>query len=791
MMVALTADAIWIQDVWQIRRIPHQDLEIEKHRNGAEFDLTLGSKKLRLEFTSVAEGESWCREVQIQQQLASDAPQGDLRLPEGVAFVRQAPEIPFEDLGRVEFTAQTKWAADRGLQLRAGMRGADAVIGVHREKCPELGWGGRRVIGLAVRAEDADARKRLRLKWYAEEVIALVKRMLLLLTIQVGVLFLIGVVFRSGTGLQAPTGETQSEALVSAILWLGVFYALPFALVVLLLVLRWPQLLRSAGLAVLAATTGLGLTALISHLVAVLKSGATLTQGKVWVLVDPVNWALIIAGIVLFARAWRLANNARQILPQEMQAVPLAQTAWARSLFGATCMYAVALLGLVAFERYQQSVYLLQPGIDVRREQPALLALSEGVAHIQRGDLASSEQAFKKSLRLWQELTAARAAPTIYDVNLAQTHYNLAWVYERQGREKEAEKHYAEMVAIGDKLPGDAALDNEFRQCLISARAALTDLRGGNLNRLLKEKDETAARKYEDAQVKDQKGEVEAERLYQEAVDLWEEVLPQSTNEAYRRMAVGTLATAYLQLGNLQFRFAKRTEAEATLKKAIDYGEKSVDQAPHSPLAKHNLDLARNTLDSLREQALQEELNKMWAAKRFGDAIDRYKQSIEQQEELIRAGKDRDNAERRLAYRLQRFAWVLAHCPDPKVVDTGAAIKHAFRATQLQPNVGDYWYVLAAVQYRNRDWKDSLETLEKLKAMEGASDGSGLLLMAMNKHQLLQRVEARETLRKAVAWIEEYKRKAEGNAIVRYQYEMTRPALEALRQEAEKLIETK
>ena len=50
---------------------------------------------------------------------------------------------------------------------------------------------------------------------------------------------------------------------------------------------------------------------------------------------------------------------------------------------------------------------------------------------------------------------------------------------------------------------------------------------------------------------------------------------------------------------------------------------------------------------------------------------------------------------------------------------------------------------------------------------------------------------ARGALRKADEWIEEQKRKAEDNALLRIQYEMLRPTIEALRQEAENLIEGK
>jgi hypothetical protein len=109
----------------------------------------------------------------------------------------------------------------------------------------------------------------------------------------------------------------------------------------------------------------------------------------------------------------------------------------------------------------------------------------------------------------------------------------------------------------------------------------------------------------------------------------------------------------------------------------------------------------------------------------------------------------------------------------------------------LQPEVGDYWYTLAMVQYRDGRWRESLASLDKVKAREGEFDASAWLLVAMNRQQLKQKDEARAALRKAGEWMAEQQRKAEGNALLRFQYETMRPSLEALKKEAENLIEGK
>jgi tetratricopeptide (TPR) repeat protein len=508
-------------------------------------------------------------------------------------------------------------------------------------------------------------------------------------------------------------------------------------------------------------------------------------------LLDPVDWAFVIIGVRLCVRAWRLAGEARQILPQEVQAVPTVRKAWSRGLLAVTGVYALVLLGFVGASRYQLSTHSLLPGVDPRREHEAMLALNEGAAQANKGEFGSAEKTFQRALKLWEELAARPPAPSIYRRNLAQTLYNLGWVRERQGRFDEAEPYYARAVAVADELAGDPEVDDEFKQTMTDARKALAALRGGKSSKLLEEKDQAAARKYEEAQVKEQKGQIEAERLYKEAIALWEEVLPQADNEDYRKSAVARLAIAYLCVGELQQQQGKQPDAEAALKKAINYGEKAVALDPERPLPKHNLEVARQKLEALRDQALQAEVAQLCQVERFADASKLWLRSIEEQEERIRSGKDRDAAVRRLAYRLERFAWFLAHCPDGRVRDAKAAVKHARRATELRADVGDYWYTLAMVQYRNGDWRDSLAALEKVKAKEGELDASGWFLSAMDLHQLKRREEGRAALRKGTEWIEERRRQAENNAFLRFQYEMMRPAIEGLRREAENLIEGK
>jgi uncharacterized protein HemY len=110
---------------------------------------------------------------------------------------------------------------------------------------------------------------------------------------------------------------------------------------------------------------------------------------------------------------------------------------------------------------------------------------------------------------------------------------------------------------------------------------------------------------------------------------------------------------------------------------------------------------------------------------------------------------------------------------------------------ELCPTRGNYWSTLATVQYRNGDWRDSLASLERVKAIEGGLDARGWFLNAMGLHRLGQREEARAAFQRGLEWVDALKRQAEVDAIFRLQYELMQPSIEALRQEAEHLIDAK
>jgi tetratricopeptide (TPR) repeat protein len=486
-----------------------------------------------------------------------------------------------------------------------------------------------------------------------------------------------------------------------------------------------------------------------------------------------------------------LAADASQVLPTDNQPVSAARRFTGKVALGVSGVFAVGIFAWIGLLRYEDSRHLLQPGVDPRREQQALQAFNAGAAEADRKDLEAAEKSFAEALLLWEHLTSGVSTPREYKVNLALTLYNLGWINHEKQRLDQAEHYYARALAVGEALGPDPELDTEFRKSMVEARAILAGFRARASTKLLRDKDKAAVRTYEEAQVKEDQEPAQAESLYRQAIGSWEEILAEATADEYRAFAVARLATAWLVLADLERRLGKAAEVEPLLKKSISYGEQALAAAPDRPLVGHNLEIARRMLEAQGEQALEEAINKACAAENFGAARDLQIQKLDELEGKLRSGTDRVATSRRLAYRLERFAWFLAHCPDARLRDTKAAIKRARRATQLQPEDADYWLTLAVVQYRDGDWKESLGSLDQVKSRAGEHDATGWLWIAMNRQQLKQRAEAKNALRKAVEWIDERRRRAEDNAGLRLQLELMRPGLEALRREAEQLIDGK
>lgn len=790
--VALSVDAIWIQSAWETQKLPLDKLSAECRGKGSTLEIVANvdgsTEKRTITFGRVFEANRWlARMTELKTESTDDLPPIEEHVPDGVSLVRDAPRGDYERLGRVSFTGDNLRSAKAGVQLRAAMRGADAVIDVVVLRAADIGRWARRITGSAVRVEDAELRTRLRRCWLNEEVLALSKHMLALISVQALVLLLVSVFCAGKSTMHAATGETPQQAVLMSAMWIGVFFTWPAAMVLALRLSKSPRMLRIAGLSVWAATSGRGLAAMVSYAVAGMKPGASVPRGAIWIFFDPVDLAFIVYGFALFTRAWRLAREEWPSTTNETS-----NGGGLTILKAITAAYAIAFCGFVAYSAHEIASYLFQPGVDPKLEQQALLAFNTALEHDKQGRPIDAERSYEESLQNWEKLNAQPNVPRIYRINLAMTHYNLAVIRHKPDRLNEAMVNYERVVKIADELGNVDNEDAEIRRIFREARAIVSEHRDYKVNVALEAKNKKAWELYDEANIASRKGEAAAEPKYLEAIAIWEEVVAKSTNDTYVKSASATIAHVYLELAELQELLGKYREAEQSAAKAVQRGEKALALGPDRPLVvKDNLERARSMVDRMHERMNQAQLDKLFAEKRYADAQEQYMLGIKEWEDRFRADKSSDPVKRMLAYKLDRFAWFLAHCPDARIRDTKAAVKHARRAADLQPAVGDFWYTLAMVQYRNGEWHDCRESLDQLKEKERELDGPSLFLLSMTQHQLKQIPESKATFRKAQNWVEDRKRQAESDPVKRLQFELQRPAIDLLRREAEFLLEGK
>jgi serine/threonine protein kinase/tetratricopeptide (TPR) repeat protein len=363
--LALAADALWVSYRGEIRRWPLQAItDIQRSWWGAKIYLRMldGQETVQqsLHYVKRRECGQWYEQLQILKKQLPPGTTEQIELPraEPVVMMRERPVMRYQSLGTVEFKDITLRRAEVGLQIRAAMIGADAVVDVQQERLPEFRRTVWRRSGMAIRAVDSAGRLELRSRWFATEVSRLSLWMLMVIgSFFIGTLLCGCFSFAPmalGISMPLATGETLSQRTVSVavVVALGVvlIFSWPLAIVLLVRWLLWPQLLRPAALAVMA----LGATPLASLMGSI---GATAVTGKWQATVFHLPRLLTTLGISIFSwflcrRAWRAYSEYCSLVPvAEQQLPPLRRAARATTLT-TSIIFAVLLWGLAGWGGY-------------------------------------------------------------------------------------------------------------------------------------------------------------------------------------------------------------------------------------------------------------------------------------------------------------------------------------------------------------------------------------------------------------------------------------------------------
>ena len=122
-----------------------------------------------------------------------------------------------------------------------------------------------------------------------------------------------------------------------------------------------------------------------------------------------------------------------------------------------------------------------------------------------------------------------------------------------------------------------------------------------------------------------------------------------------------------------------------------------------------------------------------------------------------------------LAQALNNLAWLEATCPETNFRNSKLAVRHARRATVLQPGDGNYWNTLGAAHYRAGDWEDAKTAFARSMALRREGDSFDWFFLALVELKLGRKAVARHWYDRAVEW---YRRSAPGDGeLYRFQVE--------------------
>jgi hypothetical protein len=251
------------------------------------FKLVVGSasrrKVYRFRLHSFMECRAWSEQIAGLIEGAKQRSQTQGTFDKPVAILRSRPSVPVQALGRVQSAGERRADAEAGLQIRAAILGADAIVDAEESQLREFQGTVREMVGLAVGAVDSAGKTNLLARWFDLQAFAMVRWLfVLLLFVVVPTLW-----FASRTGLQS------NLVTASSLLWV---LGCPCVLCGTFFWLRWPQLAFPTALSVAMLTAA-----------AILRVPSLPTVG------------LFVASFVIARRAYRSCKTLRSATPPDIR----------------------------------------------------------------------------------------------------------------------------------------------------------------------------------------------------------------------------------------------------------------------------------------------------------------------------------------------------------------------------------------------------------------------------------------------------------------------------------------
>jgi tetratricopeptide (TPR) repeat protein/tRNA A-37 threonylcarbamoyl transferase component Bud32 len=433
--------------------------------------------------------------------------------------------------------------------------------------------------------------------------------------------------------------------------------------------------------------------------------------------------------------------------------------------------------------RYAEAEQMHQQALKIQQQMlgdthPDTLRNQSNLAYLFycEGRDKEAEQLQQQTLKLQRQVLGEEHPHTIESIS------NLAYVYRWQGRYDEAEKLHLQTLELRRKTLGDEhpqTLNSMNKLANVYWSQERYDEAGKLHQRTLElrrkilgdEHPRTLDSMSNLAGVYFAQGRFDqAEELYRQELELELRILGEEHPNTLESM--NALAMVYGKQG-------RHSEAGQLYERIIEIQRRTLgEEHPETLASMHELaavyhaqrryadaeEFFRRTLE-LRRKVLGDEdratlfsMNSLACLyddqRRFAEAEHLHEQTLEIRRRVLGdAHPDTQQSIRNLVNTLQDWAWQVAGSAGKSAEDYARSLQLARRAVELDPQRIAVWQVLGWAHYRNGNWQDSIEALEKSCELQHGGDNFQWFFLAMNHWQLGHEKEAHQWYIKSVDWL--------------------------------------
>lgn len=136
----------------------------------------------------------------------------------------------------------------------------------------------------------------------------------------------------------------------------------------------------------------------------------------------------------------------------------------------------------------------------------------------------------------------------------------------------------------------------------------------------------------------------------------------------------------------------------------------------------------------------------------YREATQHYTKAFDLLEGLIQETPQDSPRRQQLSDVYRELAWFLANAPDVQLRNPQLALELSQMALRQTPDSAACWQTLGVARYRQGQWRESLDALQRARTLTPQPTGYELLFMAMAHGQLQQPAEARRCYDEFTRW---------------------------------------